>query len=358
MTSQERIRAVAEAGFTERQARFLVTVMLHSGVCLPRQYAAFAGIAYGHKTGAFFDRLVERRYASVCSCLHNRARVYHVHRRALYRHIGEPESPHRRPVPAGRVIGRLMLLDAVLGSPEIVWLATDEEKVAHLATLARISPEHLPRVTSGNGGARTVRLFPDRLPIGIHLEGRAVFLFVIADSTTQALRAFYQRHLALLQALPAWTVRLLIPPHLPAIGPGCQDVARQELAMPFSQRVFDELRWYFEHRQAGETELDGSRYSRARRAFKSPRFEGLYAAWARGDVALENTMSPILTAALASGAGKVECMALPHRYRHLSPLVDTAAPRWQGVEEGATRPTRPRPPFADGDLEDTRSVPA
>jgi hypothetical protein len=32
--------------FTERQARFLVTVMLHAGVCVPRQYASFAGVAY------------------------------------------------------------------------------------------------------------------------------------------------------------------------------------------------------------------------------------------------------------------------------------------------------------------------
>ena len=37
VTSAERIRAVAEKGFTERQAGFLVTVMLHSGVCVGRQ---------------------------------------------------------------------------------------------------------------------------------------------------------------------------------------------------------------------------------------------------------------------------------------------------------------------------------
>ena len=36
------IRAVAKHGFTERQAGFLVTVMLHSGVCVGRQYCAYA----------------------------------------------------------------------------------------------------------------------------------------------------------------------------------------------------------------------------------------------------------------------------------------------------------------------------
>jgi hypothetical protein len=35
------VAAVAGFGFTERQARFLVTVMVYSGVFLERQYCAF-----------------------------------------------------------------------------------------------------------------------------------------------------------------------------------------------------------------------------------------------------------------------------------------------------------------------------
>ena len=37
MTADDRVPAVARFGFTLRQARFLVTVMRHAGVCLPRQ---------------------------------------------------------------------------------------------------------------------------------------------------------------------------------------------------------------------------------------------------------------------------------------------------------------------------------
>jgi hypothetical protein len=43
-------------GFTERQARFLGLVLEHSGVCLSRQYRAFAGIAHGRADDGFFDR--------------------------------------------------------------------------------------------------------------------------------------------------------------------------------------------------------------------------------------------------------------------------------------------------------------
>src|SRR5207249_5077443 len=92
MNFEDRVKAVAEFGFTERQARFLVTVMLHAGVCVPRQYATFAGTAYGHNVTKFFDRLVQRRFAKVCRCVHNRAELYHVRYQPLYGAIGQPQS--------------------------------------------------------------------------------------------------------------------------------------------------------------------------------------------------------------------------------------------------------------------------
>jgi hypothetical protein len=97
MTGAERVQAVADFGFTERQARFLVLVMRHAGVCVPRQYASLVGIANGgKKCNAFFDTLVRRGYATASQCVHNRARLYHVHHRALYRAIGEASSRYRR----------------------------------------------------------------------------------------------------------------------------------------------------------------------------------------------------------------------------------------------------------------------
>src|SRR5204863_10176272 len=98
MTAEDRVKTIVEFGFTERQARFLVTVMLHSGVCLLRQYTAFAGIVHGEKTKRFFAKLVRLRYASAYPCRHNRGRIYQVHHKALYRAIDETDSRHRRPL--------------------------------------------------------------------------------------------------------------------------------------------------------------------------------------------------------------------------------------------------------------------
>jgi len=84
LTTAERVQAVVDHGFTERQARFLVLVMRHSGLCVKRQYAAFAEIANGgEKCNAFFAKLVHRGYAGATSCIHGRAKLYHVHHKPL-----------------------------------------------------------------------------------------------------------------------------------------------------------------------------------------------------------------------------------------------------------------------------------
>lgn len=52
----ERAKVLAPFSLTERQARFLATVMLHSGVFVGRQYAAFASITHGQKVHDFIDK--------------------------------------------------------------------------------------------------------------------------------------------------------------------------------------------------------------------------------------------------------------------------------------------------------------
>lgn len=58
-------------------------------------------------------------------------------------------------------------------------------------------------------------------------------------------------------------------------------------------------------------------------AFERPRFYPLYRRWLKeGDRALDGVSSTVISDALASGVGRAECLVLPHRYDHLSPLVD------------------------------------
>jgi hypothetical protein len=329
MTFDERVQAVAKKGFTERQARFLTTVMLHSGVCVPRQYARFCGIVYGEKTRKFFAKLVRLQYASMFDCRHNRARIYHLNQRALYAAIGEADGRLRKPVTLNHAIQRLMVLDAIVEDPDLVWLGTADEKATHLLALTRIEQADLPHASVGEGDARIVRYFPDRLPIGIHLAGRGVVIYVVTDPWLDEFRVFLERHAALIRALPAWTLRIVVPPQFPGIGQRAKQVVWNQFLTPLKQPLTDELRWYFEmartHPAPSRCDDLDQRFYKARDAFGAPRFKAMYKVWKQdGEAVLAAAGSHAISEAVEAGAGRVETLELGHRYGHLSPLAAVA----------------------------------
>src|SRR5205814_10001343 len=104
-----RVGLLLRFGFTESQAKFLVHVLVVSGVFLERQYRAFTGLAHGQKTRDSLATLVAAGHATAITpgALH-RGRFYHVHYKPLYEAIGEPNNRHRKPASLGRVVERLM----------------------------------------------------------------------------------------------------------------------------------------------------------------------------------------------------------------------------------------------------------
>ena len=84
---------IASFGLTDRQGRFLATVMLHSGVFVGRQYAAFAGITHGQKVHDFIEKLLVRRLVTPIELgSTGRTRIFRVHHKPLYAAIGEPDN--------------------------------------------------------------------------------------------------------------------------------------------------------------------------------------------------------------------------------------------------------------------------
>jgi hypothetical protein len=325
MTWDERVAKVRLHGFTDRQSAFLVTVMLHAGVCLGRHYCTFAGLAYGRKMHDFFQGLLARGYATARACGHHKARLYHIHYKPLYRAIGEPNNRHRRPTPLPRAIERLMLLDAVLADRERTWLATEQDKLAYFTLTHRVPRQDLPSLTFRAADAETVRYFPEKLPIGLDPDGRThIFLYLLTQDVPIDFRGFLERHAEVLRALPAWIVRLLVPCHKADAIPIYQAAFREQVGSPLRPAVLEDLRWYFHARR---TPPHGSheRFDQAVRAFGAPRFQALYRAWLEGgEPMLDATLSATLADAVTRQTGKLECHVLPHRYVHLFPLVGTA----------------------------------
>ena len=298
MNLEHAIHTIAKRGFTDRQARFLVLVARHSGVCVMRQYSSFAGIVFGQKTRKFFAKLVRLGFVSTYDCAHNRGRVYHVRHRAIYEAIGEPDSRLRRPPGVPRALERLMLLDAILENPESIWMSSSAEKVDYLSSRG-ISTDDAPHLIIRQGDQRRVRHFPDRLPIGVHPSGHVVFVYLHADPMRDEFRDFLQRHAPLLERLPAWTIRIVVPAHLEGAVQDLQKAAWGQLASPLKEPILTELRWYFERvaepSNRGEPGGDRAASNGVDRAFATDRYTVLYRCWRQdGERVLATASSPVV----------------------------------------------------------------
>ena len=165
-----RVNALRPFGFTERQARFLVTVMAHSGSFLERQYCALTGTARGQNSREFVARLVSRGYAmAITHGSVRRGRIYHVHHKPLYEAIGIADDRNRKPQTIGRMVQRLMMLDGVLEDQSCWWMSPERDKRSYFATTRHVglSARQYPQIAFGSGPQKTTRYFPDKLPIGV-----------------------------------------------------------------------------------------------------------------------------------------------------------------------------------------------
>lgn len=335
MTPADQRHAVAAFGFTDRQAGFLVQVLRLAGVCVPRQYCAYAGIVRGQNTHDFFDRLVRQRHATAHLGRNGRARVYHLSNKRLYRAIGTPDSRLRRGHGLDRTIERLAVLDHVLSNPSVRWLATEQEKVEHFQAVTSLRLSELPRLTFLGSDGSTTRYFPDRLPIGVSPDQRRHVLTYIAwQEVPLDFRAFLLRHGELLRALPEWDVEVVALVTAGAVREAYERAFREEVSQPLTLSTIEELAWYF--RQLQRTpEHQSPRWQEARRQFGAPRFRALYRAWqVAGDPVLQATSSRVLSEAVARRSGRFRYLDVGHRYGHLAPLVNRTATRGRGHERG------------------------
>lgn len=332
MTFEQRVQAVSSFGFTDRQSKFLVTVLTHSGVCIGRQYCEYAGISYGEPSRALFRKLDGGGYATFVTCAHGRTRLYHIHHKPLYAAIGEPENRLRRPTSLARAVERLMVLDAVTMDRALTWFGTERDKVSYFTTRAGVPRDYLPAATfkspdaeSDSVPAETVRYFPERLPIGVSTNGPThVFLYLAADPHPTSFRMFLERHADLMRRSPRWSLRVVFPRHRTNAIARYESAFKEQLLNPLTPRMREEVEWYFTVSRRGNPALD-ERYFRAQSAFDQPRYRTLLRRWMeRGDEALDAATSSTLQEAVESGAGRFESVVLPYGYLHLTSLVGTA----------------------------------
>ena len=336
----ERAKVLLPFGFTERQARFLATVMLHSGVFVGRQYAAFAGITHGQKVHDFIEKLVARKFVTPIELgSTGRTRLFHVHHKPLYAAIGEPDNRNRRRVTIERAIERLMVLDGVIADRSVTWLGSEREKRRYFKQRLgdSLRDDEYPRLVFGKTPNVTVRYFPDKLPIGYEPDRRRhVFIYLARNPSRMDFRVFILRQLELLNALGFWTIRVLFPRSLESSIDAYENAARELLTRPLSLSQTEELTWFLRQPQMpeqGASAADRARLQAARKAFPSPRFAAIKRHWlAEGNRAVFLAASPVARDTLERRRASVECVELPHNYEHLFALAHRVS-----LRKGQTR---------------------
>jgi hypothetical protein len=257
--------------------------------------------------------------------------MFHVHYKPLWAAIGEPDNRFRKPTAQGRMIERVMLLDAVLDDREFTWLGPSGDKQRHFTRYLenRLKMQEYPHLMFGDGPAKAVRYFADKLPIGVQPYAHPhVFLYLVTRPSPMDFRLFLLRHTALLRVLVKWTIRLLFPRKLGKATLVYQHAAREHLATPLHPSVVEMLEWFFAERKRLAEPGAGpasERYVKVSSAFRAPNYRALYLQWLEEPA---NTLmmagSPIVADAVDRGEGTVECVELSRQYLHLSPLVDVA----------------------------------
>ena len=165
--SISRVSALRDVDLTPRQRSFLVTVMVHSGCFLERQYCEFTGTARGQNSREFVARLVARGFArAIEPGPVRRGRLYHVHHKPLYEAIGQADNRNRRLRTMGRMVERVMILDAVLSDRRCWWLSPEADKrmFFDLTRETGLRPEEYPHITFGQRHGGPSAAFPTSCP--------------------------------------------------------------------------------------------------------------------------------------------------------------------------------------------------
>jgi len=322
MNVEERVQAVQGLGFLPRQARFLMTVALHSGYCLRRHYMTFTGTQNGKNVQRFLEGLVARRLAVRLTYRPDRGHVYHLHHWSLYRALGHEENRNRRRVAAALIARKLMLLDVVLSAPDVEWIATEADKVALFTERFHVQLEDLPRRTFVSRGAnpRTTRYFIHKLPIALVGDPPVVHLVYLAtDGGTVRFEWFLREHARLLSALPAWVVVVAHPSRVCATpvwdAVFCRFVSGDDAVT--GERVRDLERYFVARKAVEQNELarlsvaDLQTFRATRLSFAEPRIEALFSRWVASG---ETRLDPSLLTGPVASEGHLVVQPLGHTY--------------------------------------------
>jgi hypothetical protein len=259
----------------------------------------------------------------------------------------------------GRMVERVMILDAILGDQRCWWLSPADDKWKFFWVMRDnyLRPEDCPHLSFGLGRQRTIRCFPDKLPIGVEKGNtdHLVFVYLVNRRLPVDFRQFLIRHFALLRFVHTWTVRLLVPRRFRKAVALYRAALREELWTPMNPSVTKMLETYFPERQARGGHLGDPDDRYIREEFRKQgmlKIQAFYRAWRRqGDTVLWQAHSTTLRDDHSRGCSAIEVELLNRQYLQLAGSMDRDV--W--AKRGAKRKPRQVGPLVSTSSPDTLS---
>jgi hypothetical protein len=163
---QEHLTALKSFGYTEREARFLYIVAIHSGYFTQTHLQQFSGNRSGRTVRAFIKRALEQEHVKE-SKHQNNARVYQLTYKPMYAAIGRENLRNRREHSFDFIKTKLACLDFIIAHQQHDYFEGEAEKVQYFQDHFQIRPQEMPGKTyaGANRVPDTIRYFVDKFPM-------------------------------------------------------------------------------------------------------------------------------------------------------------------------------------------------
>jgi hypothetical protein len=303
MTESQQVYNIRQLGYSEREARFLLKVALHSGYFIRRQYAPDRG----QLDATLCERLLYWKHA-LLSKYNGKTELYHLHSKKVYRVIDEEDNRHRRPHASCYLRAKLMGLDYVINHPELHFLPTEASKLDYFCGSLGLDKSVLPvQVYTGRNRTSTPHFFVEKYPVYSNPETGKTGICYLDDGadTKGAFGAWLERHKRLIEALDSRIEVVYVSANEESSTAGAvKEFSRVLTSLPVEMRNFFEMQAAVELNGLANRDkawLDSFRSLKAKYADTN----GHYAAWRTGQQTHRETGATLKTE------------MLPYSYMHL-----------------------------------------
>lgn len=320
----EHIEALQSFGYTQREARFLYIVAIHSGYFTQRHYTEFGPKKTGCIVHGFTNKLVSRGHATEHK-YQNNARVFHFTHKAMYCAIGKENIRNRRKHTFEFMKTRLAILDFVFGHTQHDYLEGEAEKVQYFEERLRIRPQDMPGRTyrGANKVPDTIRYFVDKFPLFLDStvagEPRVTLTFIDPGfGNLEAFKTHLSLYAAFLSRISRFTFLFASPQAHLFKAAGKHFI---ETTDPRPGKLSEQVARYFELRarwEAKKYELlkdpDIEFMNHAKQCFAGEVFEPAFKEWKGGRLTQKDLVAVLENRPRRTQQIEFKTFLLPHDY--------------------------------------------